>query len=264
MPDLLSGESRLYPILGDPVKYAKSPELLTKSFAARGHNAVCIPMEVSESAFDVVMMALAVTPNVDGILTTMPHKFTAKAYCSTLSEASRLFSAVSVIRRNADGTWHGDSQDGPSFVKAQIDHGANVRGARALLIGAGGAGSSIALELLNCDVGEIVVYDLDHERVNTLIETLGDKARGRMRYGPPDPRGFDMLCNATHLGMNDDDPLPIDPALLDSSIFVGDVIAGHGITGLIQAARDAGCKTATGDQMVEAVQDMMVDYMLGL
>jgi shikimate dehydrogenase len=44
---------------------------------------------------------------------------------------------------------------------------------------------------------------------------------------------------------------------------VGDVIAGHGVTPLLQAARAAGCKTANGVQMVEAVQEMMLDFMLG-
>jgi shikimate dehydrogenase len=46
-------------------------------------------------------------------------------------------------------------------------------------------------------------------------------------------------------------------------MFVGDVIAGHGVTPLLQAARAAGCRTANGDQMVEAGQELMRDFMLG-
>jgi shikimate dehydrogenase len=64
------------------------------------------------------------------------------------------------------------------------------------------------------------------------------------------------------MGMEDDDPLPVDAALLSSSMFVGDVIAGHGVTPFLEAARAAGCKTANGDHMVEAAQDLMVDFML--
>jgi shikimate dehydrogenase len=64
------------------------------------------------------------------------------------------------------------------------------------------------------------------------------------------------------MGMEDDDPLPVDAALLSSSMFVGDVIAGHGVTPFLAAARAAGCKTASGDHMVEAAQDLMVDFML--
>ena len=71
-----------------------------------------------------------------------------------------------------------------------------------------------------------------------------------------------MVFNATPMGMADDDPLPVDAALLSSSMFVGDVIAGHGVTPFLQAAQAAGCKTANGGHMVEAVQDLMVDFML--
>ncbi len=109
----------------------------------------------------------------------------------------------------------------------------------------------------------MVVHDIDKARVEALIALLADKSQGRVKYGAPDPTGYDMLCHATHLGMAEGDPLPIAPELLNATIFVGDVIAGHGTTPLIRAAQQAGCRTANGDQMVEAVQDMMVDYMLG-
>jgi shikimate dehydrogenase len=141
----------------------------------------------------------------------MPHKHAAFAHCATSSERARLLGVVSVIRRNPDGTWHGDMLDGLAFVKAQKDHGARVEGARALLVGAGGAGSAIA----------------------------------------------------TPLGMEDGDPLPLDATLLTASMFVGDVIAGHGVTPFVAAAQAAGCKTASGGHMVEAVQKLMADFMLG-
>jgi shikimate dehydrogenase len=80
--------------------------------------------------------------------------------------------------------------------------------------------------------------------------------------GPPDPTGSDLVCNATPMGMEDGDPLPVDAALLTSAMFVGDVIAGHGVTAFLGAAQAAGCKTANGGHMVEAAQDLMVDFML--
>jgi shikimate dehydrogenase len=59
------------------------------------------------------------------------------------------------------------------------------------------------------------------------------------------------------------DPRPVDAALLTPSMFVGDVIAGHGVTPFIAAAQAAGCQTADGGHMVEAVQDLMADFLLG-
>jgi shikimate dehydrogenase len=147
-------------------------------------------------------------------------------------------------------------------VKAQQDHGAEPEGARALLVGAGGAGSAIAIALLEAGVRELIIHDADKSRVATLIELLSGPGQGRVSAGPPDPTGCDLVCNATPMGMKENDPLPVDAALLRSSMFVGDVIAGHGLTPFLAAAESAGCKTANGGHMVEAAQDVMADFML--
>jgi shikimate dehydrogenase len=63
--------------------------------------------------------------------------------------------------------------------------------------------------------------------------------------------------------MNENDPLPIDPHDLDAPMFVGDVIAGHGTTPLVAAAEKVGCTTSSGGQMVAAVQELMLDFLLG-
>ncbi|MGJ0184400.1 shikimate dehydrogenase family protein [Corynebacterium glyciniphilum] len=256
-----SGGSRLFPIIGDPVKYVESPTWLTETFVERGRDALCVPMQVPEGALDVVMTGLTATPNVDGVLVTMPHKHTASGYCSTWSERAQRLGVVSVMRRSDDDTWHGDMLDGLAFVKAQQDHGARIEGANALLIGAGGAGSAIALALLDAGVRELGIYDTDASREEVVLDTLDD-ARNRVRTTSADPDGFDLVFNATPLGMEDGDPLPVDVSRLTSSMFVGDVIAGHGVTPLVAAARGAGCGTATGGHMVEAVQDLMADFML--
>ena len=262
MFDHLSGATRLFPIIGDPIKYVEAPMRLTRTFGDLGHNGVCVPMQVPAGDLDAVMVGLTASRNVDGILVTMPHKFAAFAYCATSSEGAKMLGVVSVMRRNPDGSWHGDMLDGAAFVKAQKDHGAQPAGARVLLVGAGGAGSAIAVALLQAGVGELIIHDVDDRRVATLLALLKDLGKGRVSVGPPDPTGCDLVCNATPLGMEDGDPLPVDPALLTSSMFVGDVIAGHGVTPFLAAAQAAGCRTANGGHMVEAAQDVIADFML--
>lgn len=263
MCNQLSGATRLFPIIGDPVRYVESPVRLTRTFGERGHHGMCIPMQVPEGDLGVVMAGLGATPNVDGILVTMPHKHTAFAHCTTSSERARTLGVVSVIRRNPDGTWHGDMLDGLAFVQAQKDHGASIEGARALLVGVGGAGSAIVIALLEAGIRELVVHDTDESRVAVLLDLLADLGDGRVTAGPPDPTGCDLVFNATPMGMADGDPLPVEAALLTSSMFAGDVIAGHGVTPFLEAAQAAGCETANGAQMVEAGQDLMADFMLG-
>jgi shikimate dehydrogenase len=262
MLEHLNGQTLLYPIIGDPIIFAESPQRLTASFAERNHNGVCVPMQVPEGDLAVVMRGLGRTLNVHGLLVTMPHKFAAFGYCPTSSERARILGSVSVIRRNSDGTWHGDMLDGLAFVKAQKDAGARTDGARVLLVGAGGAGSAIAVALLQDGVEELIIHDVDETRSAQLVEVLSATHGGRVRVGPPDPKGCDMVCNATPMGMAAGDPLPVEAPLLTPSMFVGDVIAGHGLTPFLKAARAAGCKTAGGGEMVESVQELMVAFML--
>ena len=258
----LNGRTRLYPLLGDPIIYARSPDWLSQRMAERGMNMISLPMEVPDGALEVVLAGLAATNNVDGFSLTMPHKTNGYKYCSTYSETSRMLGVVAAARRNKDGSWHGHTTDGDAFVKAQLDKGAIVRGSRVLVLGCGGAGSAIAISMLEAGAAQVVVHDANRERAEWLVALLGKKGADRIGIGSNEPCGFDLVCNATPMGMTDGDPLPLDPSLLNSSMFVGDVIAGHGEVPLIKAARAAGCQTANGDDMVVAVLDVMCDFVV--
>ena len=134
----LSGETLLYPIIGDPILFVKSPQELTAKFGERNHNGICVPVQVPDGALESVIQGLGSVPNVRGLLMTMPHKNTMFALCATSSRTATLLQAVNVARRNIDGSWHGDMTDGIAFVAAQRNAGAKPEGARVLQIGAGG------------------------------------------------------------------------------------------------------------------------------
>jgi shikimate dehydrogenase len=220
-------------------------------------------MHVTAEDLDVVIAGLAATHNVDGILVTMPHKFAAFAHCATVSERAQNLGVVSVIRRAPDLTWHGDMLDGIAFVDAQRDRGAHMEGARALLVGAGAAGRAIALALLDAGLRELLIFDATESRVSDLCDLMARLGGNQVHAGPPDPSDCDLVFNATPLGMEEGDAYPVRPELLNPSTFVGDVIAGHGVTPFIRAAQGAGCQTADGNDMVAAVQTRMVEFFLG-
>jgi len=263
MSEFLSGETLLYPIIGDPISFVKSPQQLTAKFEERNHNGICVPMQVPGGALENVIRGLGSVQNVRGLLITMPHKNTMFAFCTTSSKTARLLGAVNVARRNADGSWHGDMLDGLSFVAAQKKEGAKPEGARVLQIGCGGAGGAIAIALLEAGVGELVLHDTNPSRQSALVRLLSGLGHGRVIAGPPDPTGCVMVVNASPMGMSSKDPLPVPAHLLTSSMFVGDVVAGHGVTPFLQAARAIGCKTADGFQMVEAGMEIIPDFLLG-
>jgi shikimate dehydrogenase len=97
-----------------------------------------------------------------------------------------------------------------------------------------------------------------------------DALAARLRaYGPivpgvgsTDPSGFDLVINATPMGMRPGDPLPIDVTRLARATFVGDVVTMPTAPPLIEAARARGCGTMTGAGMFEAVRERMVDFYL--
>src|SRR5438045_4023812 len=96
----LNGRTRLYPLLGDPIVYARSPDWLSEHMSKRGMNMISLPMEVPEGSLATVLAGLSATKNVDGFSLTMPHKIVGCAHCATLSETSRLVGVVAAARRN--------------------------------------------------------------------------------------------------------------------------------------------------------------------
>ena len=82
-----------------------------------------------------------------------------------------------------------------------------------------------------------------------------------MQPGPPDPRGFDIVVNATPLGLRAGDPMSIDASLLAPSQLVADVIPNPEVTTLIAAARAIGCATTTGRDMHEGQARLAAAYL---
>ena len=258
----LSGATRVIAIVGDPIAQVKSPAGVTQALIERGRNAVVVPMHVAANAFDAFMHGLGVAQNVDGIIATIPHKFAAYRHCTTASEQARILGAANILRRNADGTWHGDMLDGSGFVAALHKAGCVTQGRRALLAGAGGAGSAISLALIQAGVSELAIHDPDTQRQSSLLQRLAGVPGAQVSGGSGDPAGFDIIVNASPMGMRSSEPYPIDVMRLKSTMFVGDVITVPEVTPLLEAARQAGCLTTTGVDMFRQVQELMVSFLL--
>jgi len=260
--DALSGETRVLSIVGDPIAQVKSPAGMTQALRESGHNAVLVPMHVAQVDLDTHIRGFSVAKNVDGIIVTVPHKFGVYAHCTTTTDRSRFLGAVNVLRRNDDGSWHGDMRDGEGFVQGIRAMQFEPAGKRALLIGAGGAGSAIALALLEAGVVALAIHDEDIVRRDSLISRLQSIFPSKASIGSDDPTGFDLVVNATPMGMKASDPSPVQIDKLTSAMFVGDVITAPAVTPLIEAARAKGCNTQVGGGMFAAVRDLMLAFLL--
>jgi shikimate dehydrogenase len=166
------------------------------------------------------------------------------------------------MRRNQDGSWHGDMFDGLGYVKAIESKGFALPGKKALLVGAGGAGSAIAHSLVLAGVQELAIHDENTDRRESLIQRLNSLQQGRVYGGSANPTGFDIAINATPVGMGERDPSPIELDAITPDMFVGCVITVPAVPPLIAAARAKGCKTTTGADMFVQVRELMVAFLL--
>ena len=169
-----------------PHRPGEVPDGITALFAERGVNAVVVPLQVAAADLDALLTGLTPSASVSGLIATVPHKFGLAAHCATLTDRARFLGSVNVARRNPDGTWHGDQVDGAAFVAALP---ANPEGATALQVGAGGAGSAIALALLEAGVAQLRLHDADPARRDAPGRTAAGalrrpRAGGRARPGP--------------------------------------------------------------------------------
>lgn len=262
MSEPLNGATRVHYIVGDPIAQVKSPAGVSQALQQRGHNAYVMPAHVAPAQLAAWLAGVSLAQNVDGVIVTVPHKFACFELCSTTSERARFLHAVNTMRRNPDGSWHGDMFDGLGFVSAMQDNGCQPAGKKTLLVGAGGAGSAIAHALVVAGVSQLAIFDADVARRTTLVNRLNGLGRCPVIHGSADPTGYDIVLNATPVGMRAGDPYPLDVEKLSAAMFVGCVITAPAITPLIAAARAQGCQTMTGAHMFGRVRDLMVDFLL--
>jgi shikimate dehydrogenase len=248
---MISGTTTLLAHFGYPTVGFRSPPIYNAWFARRGIDAVVVPMGVTADDFPAVLRAVFRLRNIRGALVTMPHKISTAALVDELSPAARIAGACNAVLLRANGSLLGEMFDGDGFVRAALAKGRQIAGARALVVGCGGVGSAIAASLAAAGVAGIMLFDAEPARAEALAERL-------CAYYPPlhiatganDPARFDIVVNATPLGMQDGDPLPIDAGRLDPAAFVGDVVLRAQPTPLLRAARARGCAVQNGDAML--------------
>lgn len=259
----LSGETHLFPIVGDPIAQVKSPGLLSQIMADRGENGLVVPTHVTANALTEFLTALRAVHNVKGLVVTVPHKSAALALCDQPSDRARLIGSVNVMRRSSDGGWIGDNTDGQGYMDGVAACGFDIAGKRALLVGVGGAGAAVAYEILQRGARFLAIHDLDDARRLATLANLETLFPGRVGPGSADPTGFEFVANVTPVGMRDGDPLPIEAVKLTGQEFVADAITKPEVTPMLKVARSKGCNTMPGLGMFNAQADILVDFLLG-
>jgi shikimate dehydrogenase len=260
---VVDGATRLFGIIGDPIVQVKSPQGITARFHQAGYNALCLPFHVVPEHFDAALRGLKALQNLDGFVVTVPHKVRASSYVDKISPRASRTGAINVARRETDNTWIGDMFDGLGLVGAVQQAGFDAKGKRAIVMGAGGAGTAIIDAIAEAGAASIVVFDLD-QRKATKIAAQFDAAYSdcRITAGAPQVQDADLLVNATPVGMGAAGGMAVEFGPFDPHLIVADVVTMPEITPLLAHARKCGCRISTGKQMYNAQVDMIVRFLI--
>jgi shikimate dehydrogenase len=252
IPQQISGSTRLIALVGDPIGAVRSPQLLNGLFARERRDAVCFALHVPTEALATVFAGLKAIRNLDGILVTMPHKRAALDLVDALHDTAACVGALSIVRREPGDRWVAANFDGLGCVLGMRWDGIDPGGRRVLLVGAGGAGRAIAFAVAQAGGSTLTISDHDEAAARRLAEAVRIAVpQCRTRPGVADPRGHDIVINATPLGMQASDPLPIDPNRLDEGAAVVDIVTKSDPTPLRVEAGRRGCRVQGGSAMHE-------------
>jgi shikimate dehydrogenase len=259
----ITGRTRLYGIVGDPIAQVRSPEVYTRKFMEAGLDAVLVPLHIGARDIDRVLPELLRLKNLDGLLVTSPFKTNALEIADDVHSRGQRIGAVNALRRDAEGRWHADMFDGEGFVRGLLAKGHAVRGQRALVLGCGGAGAAIAVSLADAGASRIVLCDLDRAKAEVLASRLAASCKGcEIVAGDADARAADIVVNASVVGMKADDGLPAPFESFRPDQIVGDVVLrppGEP-TALVAHAIACGCPVVTGVDMHGGQIDAILEF----
>ncbi|MDM0041265.1 shikimate dehydrogenase [Variovorax sp. J22G21] len=247
----ITGSTRLYGLVGDPLTTAKSPELLNRLFIEQRADAVCVPFAVKDDDLPAFVTGARALGNLSGVLVTMPHKQRMLSFVDELHPTARQVGALNVIRCDKDGRWVGAIFDGLGCVLGMQWEGNDPVNKSVLLVGAGGAGRAIAFAVASAGARALTIFDIDERRADELATSVAAATGCTTNSGSADPCGFEIVINATPLGMRTHDPLPVNPERLDPGSIVVDIINAPEPTPLCRAADARGCRTQGGRPMHE-------------
>ncbi|MDR2509967.1 MAG: type I 3-dehydroquinate dehydratase [Spirochaetaceae bacterium] len=242
--------TQIYGITGYPLTTTASPEFHNKVYMREKLNAVYLRFPAATIG---EFMRLADELELSGASITVPHKESVIDYLSSVSEAARYVGACNTIIRMPRG-WHGCNTDAPGFSDSLLNliKRKNLKGRKALIIGAGGAARAVAAEL--CRLGaKALVLNRNILRAKRLAD------RFNFEYGSLEAetevrvkKFADIIVQTTSLGMApdiNDDPFP-QYSFTGNEVVI-DIIYKPEITIFLSRALAAGCTAINGYDMLQ-------------
>lgn len=258
---MLNGNSRFIAHLGYPTFTFKAPLICNPYFDSAGIDVQVVPMAIDAASYPALLRPLFGAKNLAGCLITMPLKVATIGLVDEVRPTARIANAANAVARLPNGGLVADMFDGEGFVSGVRRHGRVPEGASALVVGAGGVGSAIAASLARAGVARLALFDVRAATADALAKRVAaEYPRVAVETGGNDPARFDIVVNATPLGMHDDDPLSFDTTQLDPTTLVGEVVLKAAHTKLLRAALARGCTVQVGTDMLFEQLPALLDF----
>ena len=247
----IDGNTELIAHIGYPTHSFKSPLIYNPYFEKEGINALVVPMGCQAEHYPEFLKSVFNLTNIRGALITMPHKVTTLSLLDEVTSTVKVAGACNAVKRDDKGRLVGDMFDGAGFVRGVKRKGFVLHGKRVLVVGSGGVGSAIAASLAAEKIAAISLFDINNTSCEALAQRLQlEYPQIKVIAGSNDPDGHDLVVNATPMGMNEGDPLPMDVLRIAPETFVGEVVMRLEMTAFLQAAKNRGCKVQVGSDML--------------
>ena len=255
MTTSITGSTLAYLIPGDPVRNVRLPRLFNAVFDRFGIDAVLLPMQVPLRDFAVFFKSAFLARNVRGMVIAPPHKPLVVDLLDGCGLFGRVAGSVNVVRRTENNELEGDLFDGEGLVGALDHFNIPFRGKRVLILGAGVSAAAIGVALAEggtVDGAEhIAFYDTSAGKAAGVAAKLDAFFDAGVEVVDSNaPEGFDLVINATPLGLDENDALPVDVARMDGHAALFDILLRNQPTPLVRAARARGLNAQAGFEML--------------
>ncbi|MBI5639234.1 MAG: shikimate dehydrogenase [Nitrospirae bacterium] len=238
----ITGRTKITGLFGYPVEHTLSPAMHNAAFEHLNLDYCYLPFLVHPDSLEKAVAGIRAL-NLAGVNVTVPHKEAVIPYLDSTNEEALFIGAVNTIV-NKEGNLTGYNTDGRGFMRSMEENDISAEGKKVLIVGAGGACRAISYYLSE-KAEALCIFDIDSGRREKLVSDL---SKIRMNVSDldriPDLREFDILVNATPLGLKKGDPLPLDASRLTPGHIVCDLIYKR--TPLLEHAAERGCRSLDG------------------
>ena len=258
----ISGKTRVFGTIAHPIAHVRAPSLFNPIFAEKQIDAVMVPLDIHPDGLAAAADAFRAMPNIDGLAVTIPHKMTLAALCDELSPVAKITGAVNAVRIQ-DGRLLGENFDGAGFVSGLKQQGHQLVGKRILMIGAGGAARAIAHALSLEPIAGLSIYNRTSEKAADLIsavQTYVPDAALDISY-LDDVSRYDIIINATALGLNEDDEMPCSLDEVKADCLICDIIMIPEQTKWLAHAEDKGLACHYGRHMLDCQFSLIAEFL---